>query len=43
MENISWMYETDDSADLKDVYDKLHSEAEDMLGESGIIHHAEHK
>ena len=33
---LSWMYETDDSADLKDVYDKLHSEAEDMLGESGF-------
>lgn len=32
---LSWMYETDDSGDLKDVYDKLHSKAEDMLGKSG--------
>ncbi len=33
---LSWMYETDNSDDLKDVYDKLHGEAEDMLGESGF-------
>lgn len=33
---LSWMYETDDSGNLKEVYDKLHKEVEDMLGESGF-------
>lgn len=38
---MSWMYETNDSEDLADVYDKIHSEAEDMLGESGFEFHSE--
>lgn len=34
--SLSWMYIAKDSKDLEEVYDKLHSEAEDMLGESGF-------
>lgn len=37
---MSWLYETDDSEDLADVYDKIHGEAEDMLGESGFQFHS---
>ncbi len=34
--SMSWMYETDDSDDLAEVYDQLHGEATEMLGESGF-------
>ena len=33
---MSWMYETSNSEDLADVYNKIHGEAEDILGESGF-------
>lgn len=39
--SISWLYETDDSEDLAKVYDKLHREAEDMLGESGFQYNSD--
>lgn len=32
---ISWMYECSDSEDLRAVYDKIHAEAYESLGESG--------
>ncbi len=32
---MSWLYESNDSEDLKAMYDKIHSETEDVLGESG--------
>lgn len=32
---MSWLYESDDSEDLKATYDKIHDETEDVLGESG--------
>ena len=32
---LSWLYEGNDSEDLKSTYDKIHGEAEKMLGESG--------
>lgn len=32
---MSWMYESDDSDDLKEVYDRIHEEAKAALGESG--------
>lgn len=38
---MAWLYETDDSKDLADVYDKIHGEAEDMLGESGFQFNSE--
>ena len=38
---LSWMYTAKDSKDLEEAYDKLHSEAEDMLGESGFQFHSD--
>lgn len=38
---MSWMYETSNSEELADVYNKIHGEAEDMLGESGFEFHSE--
>ena len=38
---MSWMYETDDSEDLEDVYGRLHDEAEAMLGESGFTYNSD--
>ena len=34
--SMAWMYEAKDSEDLAGVYDKLHGQAEDMLGKSGF-------
>lgn len=34
--SLSWMYEAKDSDDLIDVYEQIHSEAEEMLGKSGF-------
>ena len=39
--SMSWLYETDDSDDLAEVYDKPHGEAEEMLGESGFQFHSD--
>lgn len=39
--SISWLYETDDSEDLTEVYDKIHKEAEDALGESGFSYNSD--
>lgn len=38
---LSWLYETDDSGDLAEVYDQLHAQVEEMLGESGFQFHSE--
>lgn len=35
---ISWMYQCTDSKELNDVYERLHSEAKDVLGESGFTY-----
>ena len=32
--SIAWMYVSDDAEDVKDVYEKVHTEAESALGES---------
>lgn len=39
--SMAWMYKTDDSGDLKEVYDKIHQEAEDMLGKSGFKYNSD--
>ena len=39
--SMAWMYETDDSGDLMDVYEKIHQEAEDMLGKSGFKYNSD--
>ncbi len=39
--SMSWLYETEDSEDLTEVYDKLHGEAEAMLGESGFQYNSD--
>ena len=39
--SLSWMYETENSEDLKAVYDKIHSEAEKALGKSGFKYNKE--
>lgn len=33
---MSWMYETDSSEDLAEVYDELHEKTEERLGKSGF-------
>jgi len=38
---MSWMYETDDSEDLKETYDTLHEGAEKLLGESGFTYNSD--
>lgn len=39
--SISWMYEAEDSEDLAAVYEKIHGEAEKMLGKSGFKYNRE--
>lgn len=39
--SMSWMYEADDSEDLAAVYEKIHGEAEKMLGKSGFKYNRE--
>lgn len=39
--SISWMYEAEDSKDLAAVYEKIHGEAEKMLGKSGFKYNRE--
>ncbi len=39
--SLSWMYEAKDSEDLTAVYELIHGEAEDMLGESGFKFNSE--
>lgn len=39
--SMAWMYEASDSDDLRNVYDKLHGEAEEMLGKSGFKYNSD--
>ena len=39
--SMAWMYEAKDSEDLAGVYDKLHGQAEDMLGKSGFKYNSD--
>lgn len=39
--SLAWMYEAEDSEDLKKAYDQIHSEAEDMLGKSGFKYNSD--
>lgn len=39
--SLSWMYEAESSDDLTEVYEQIHSEAEDMLGKSGFKYNSE--
>lgn len=39
--SLSWMYEAKDSEDLTDIYEQIHTEAEDMLGKSGFKFNSE--
>lgn len=39
--SMSWMYETEDPKDLEAVYEKIHGEAEKMLGKSGYKYNRE--
>ena len=39
--SLLWVYETPDSKDAKEVYEKIHSETEKELGESGFQYNSE--